>query len=211
MVPKRKLDINGQLLTLFIVGFSIIVYCSPGLSELFVYKRQAILSGEVWRLLTAPFVHFSASHIFWDILIFSIAGIAINASGFPGFWIVCCLTAFIPGLLYIPACPDLQYYGGLSGVATGSAAYYCLCQIFMNGGKIHIWVLILAVMGVKILIEIALHEPLFVNSDSADFIVLPSAHIVGYLGAMTTMIFIHKYRRTQTVYQVAPWCIPKEK
>ena len=74
MVPKDGSVIKGHLLTLFIAGFSIIVYCSPFLTGLFVYNRQAVLTGEIWRLITAPFVHFSHSHIVWDVLIFVIAG-----------------------------------------------------------------------------------------------------------------------------------------
>src|SRR4030042_2875384 len=120
MVQQKKIGAQGQILTLFIVSLTIIVYIFPRLSSLLVYNRQAILSGELWRLLTAPLVHFSASHIFWDILVFGIAGFAINASRFRYFWLVCSFAAFIPSIIFLLAFPNLEYFGGLSGLATGA-------------------------------------------------------------------------------------------
>lgn len=187
MVRQKKIGVQGQILTLFIVSLAIIVYSFPRLSSLLVYDRQAILSGELWRLLTAPLVHFSASHIFWDILVFSVAGFAINASRFPCFWLVCSFTAFIPSVIFLMAFPNLEYYGGLSGLATGAAAYFCLCSMFKTRRKRLIWLLILVVMGTKIFIEAAMDESIFVQAESIPFQVLPSVHIVGYLGALATI------------------------
>lgn len=64
MVWQKEIEIRGQLLTLFIVSLAITAYSFPQISSLFVYDRQAILGGELWRILTAPLVHFSASHLF---------------------------------------------------------------------------------------------------------------------------------------------------
>jgi rhomboid family GlyGly-CTERM serine protease len=188
MVPERKIGLRGQLLTLAVVGLSIVAYCSPWLSDLFVYHRQAILGGEIWRLFTAPFVHFSAGHLFWDTLVFGAAGFSVSAAGFPRLWLVCCLAVFIPGILFLPAYPDLEYYGGLSGVATGAVVYYCLCSILLTDGRKRIWIVMLTVVAMKIFMEIALDRPLFVNAGTADFRVLPAAHIAGYLGAIATIM-----------------------
>jgi rhomboid family GlyGly-CTERM serine protease len=188
MVRKREIVFRGQFITLPVIAFSILIYCSPRLSGLFIYHRQAILDGEIWRMFTAPLVHFSFSHIFWDTLVFGIAGSAVCLSGFPRFWLVCCLAAFIPGVLYLQAFPSMEYYGGLSGLSTGAFAYYCLCNIFLTDGRNKIWVLTLAVIVVKIFIETTLNEPVFANAGNADFVVLPSAHIVGCLGATVTIL-----------------------
>jgi rhomboid family GlyGly-CTERM serine protease len=189
MVRKKEIGFQGQFITLFIVGFSLFVYCFPHLSSLFVYHRSAILDGEIWRLFTAPFVHFSASHIFWDVLVFGVAGFAVNISGFRRFWIVCCLAAIIPGLLFLQVFPDLEYYGGLSGLATGAVTYYCLCAIFLTERKRQIWILILIFIAMKIFIEITLNESVFVRTGTANFRVLPSAHIVGCLGAIVALVW----------------------
>ncbi len=189
MYTKRKVGYKGQVLILLVVGFSISAYFSQYLTGLLLYNRQAILNGEVWRIFTAPMVHFSISHIFWDLLIFTVFGFAANASGYPRLWVVCCLSAFISGLLFLIFDPELEYYGGLSGLATGVVAYYCLCNIFWSDKMKKIWVSILVVTGIKIIIEIVFKDTIFVKADTIDFRVLPSAHIAGCLAAVMTLIW----------------------
>jgi rhomboid family GlyGly-CTERM serine protease len=189
MDRQKRIGVQGLIPTLFIVGLAIILYSFPKLSNLFVYDRREILNGELWRILTAPLVHFSASHIFWDILIFGIAGFAIQMSGFPCFWIVCGFTAFIPGIIFLVAFPDLEYYGGLSGLATGAAAYFCLCRLFGKRKERFIWLFILVFMGIKILVEATMDVSIFAQADSIPFRVLPSVHIVGYLGALAATMW----------------------
>lgn len=203
MDRQKKIEFQGIMLTIFIVSFVIIVFSNPQLSRLFVYNRQAILNGELWRLLTAPLVHFSASHIFWDILVFGIAGFAIQMSGFPCFWIVCGFTTFIPGLIFLVAFPDLEYYGGLSGLATGAVAYFCLCRLFGKRKGRLIWLFILVFMAIKIFVEAAMNEPIFARTDSIPFRVLPSVHIVGYLGALAAIMW--------TWLSNSPYSIKKQK
>lgn len=189
MVSKRKIGYKDQLLILLVVGFSISAYFSQHLTGFFVYNRQAMLNGEVWRIFTAPMVHFSISHIFWDLLIFTVFGFAVNASGYPRLWIVCCLSALISGVLFLVFYPDLEYYGGLSGLATGVVVYFCLCKILWDDNSKKIWIFLLVITGIKIALEITLKDPVFVKADTEYFRVLPSAHIAGCLAAAITLIW----------------------
>ena len=189
MVRKKEISAQGQILTLFIVILAIFAYSFPRFSDLLVYDRQAILSGEFWRLLTAPLVHFSASHIFWDVVVFGVAGFAINASGFRSFWLVCSFATIIPSLIFLLSIPEIERYGGLSGLSTGAVAYFCLCSAHKSRKNRIIWLVILAVMGTKILIETTMGAPIFVQSERIPFRVLPLAHIVGFLGALATIIW----------------------
>ncbi len=184
---QKEIDFNGLILTLFITGLSIIIYSFPRLSDLFGYDRQAILNGEIWRLFTAPLVHFSKSHILWNILVFAVAGFAISVSGFPCLWIVCGFAAVAPGLIFIMVCPDLEYYGGLSGLATAAATYFCLCSMVKTRINRGVWLIILVFMGIKILIETVMGESVFVQAENIPFRVLPLAHITGFLGALATV------------------------
>lgn len=111
MARQEEMKDLIQVPKLFVFGISIIAYCFPRLSDLLVYDRQAILSGELWRLLTAPFAHFSASHILWDILVFGSAGFAIETERYRGFWMVCILSAIIPSLVFLLALPELEAMG----------------------------------------------------------------------------------------------------
>lgn len=200
MVRQRKIDAQNYLLTLLIIGFAIIVYCFPKLSDLFIYDRQAILNGELLRLLTAPFVHFSGSHIFWNLLIFSIAGFAVNRSKLPGFWIVCSISISLPGLAFLLVIPDIEYYGGLSGVATGTAAYFCLYRFFNTEKRGGIWLLILFVILTKILVEAVINEPIFTHAGEIHFRVLPEAHVAGFLGAIAAFIWAWPHMKLQEQY-----------
>lgn len=189
MVRQRKIDIQDYLPTLLIAGFAIIVYCFPKLSDFLVYDRQAILNGELLRLVTAPFVHFSGSHIFWNLLVFIFAGFAVTGSRFPCFWIVCAISISLPGLILLLAIPNIKYYGGLSGAATGAAVYFCLYSFFSTEKKRGIWLLILGVILIKIIIEAVINEPIFAHAGEIPFRVLPEAHAAGCLGAVAALIW----------------------
>jgi rhomboid family GlyGly-CTERM serine protease len=193
---QAKLKDQIKSLTLLIVGISIIAYGFPRLSDLLVYDRQAILSGELWRLLTAPFVHFSPSHIFWDVLVFGAAGFAIEAAGYRGFWLICTFATIIPSLVFLLTSPELEFYGGLSGLAIGAVAYFCLCNVLKRKKNRVIWVFILVGMGAKISVETAMGFPLFVQTGSIAFRLLPSVHIIGYLGAFAAIIWIRPNMRS---------------
>jgi rhomboid family GlyGly-CTERM serine protease len=189
MVRQKKIITQGQFLTLFIVSLAIVAYRFPRFSDFLVYDRQAILSGELWRLLTAPLVHFSASHIFWDVVVFGAAGFAINASGFRSFWLVCSITAVLPSLIFLLTLPELERYGGLSGLATGAVAYFCLCSVFNNRKNRMLWLLILLSMGTKVVVEAAIGTPIFVQAGKVPFRLLPSVHFFGYLGALAVIMW----------------------
>lgn len=190
MVRQKKISAHGQILTLFIIILSIIAYSFPRFSDMLVYDRQAIFSGELWRLLTAPLVHFSISHIFWNIVVFSVAGFAINIYGFRNFWLLCGLTTVISSILFLLLLPELEHYGGLSGLATGAVAYFCLCSAYKSRKNRSIWLIIIALMGLKILIETIMGIPVFAQVERIPFRVVPLAHITGFLGAATTVIWV---------------------
>lgn len=198
MVGRKKIIDLDQILVLSSVFFAIVVYNVPGLSELLIYDRRAILDGELWRLLTAPLVHFSASHLFWNAAVFGAAGLAVNASGFRGLWPVCGFGAITPGLIFLLWSPGLERYGGLSGVATGAVAYCCLCNARQPGRHRVIWLLMLAGTGLKILVETETGAPVFAQVESIAYRVLPSVHLAGFLGAVATII---RYRPEKTVGQ----------
>lgn len=186
MVQQEKMSLFGRSLTLLIVTVSIITYGFPQVSSLLVYDRQAIFCGELWRLFTAPVVHFSFSHMFWDTLVFGAAGIAIEAARFRRFWLVCLIAAVIPGLLFLLAYPALEHYGGLSGPATGAVTYFSLCRACQSKKGRMIWLGILVFIGIKIIIEASIGTPLFAKAGKIPFRVLPSAHIIGYCAAIFT-------------------------
>jgi rhomboid family GlyGly-CTERM serine protease len=195
MAWPEKINARAQTPALCIIILAAIAYCSPLLTELLVYDRQAILSGEVWRIVTAPLVHFSASHFFWNALVFAAAGFAITAERYRGFVTVCILAAVLPGVLSLLTLPELERYGGLSGLATGAAAYFCLCSALTKRKQRFIWVAILICMAAKIAVEAATSSLVFVQAGNEPFRVLPLAHIAGYSGALITVMLARPARQ----------------
>ena len=189
MVRQEKMSAKSQTLALLIVAISIIAYSLPRFSDFLVYDGRAVLSGELWRLFTAPLVHFSTSHMFWDVLVFCAAGFAIEAKRYRGFWLVCIFAAVTPSLIFLLTLPQVERYGGLSGLATGAVAYFCLCSALKKRKHRFIWMAILVGMAMKIVAETAMGAPLFVQTGSIPFRVLPLAHILGYLGALITIMW----------------------
>ena len=88
----------------------------PDVSAL-AYDRQAILAGEVWRLWTGHWVHFSTQQLFLDISTLVLAA-AVAQREFGPLFITRILALGMPaisiGLLLVA--PELAYYRGASGV-----------------------------------------------------------------------------------------------
>ncbi len=189
MAQQERLRVRLPVLTLSLVGLALLVHAVPTLGDLLTYDRQAILGGEWWRIGTAPLVHFSFSHMGWDLLVFGAAGWAIEAGRYRNFWLVCAVAAVGPGLLYLLTAPQLAVYGGLSGLATGAVAFLCLCEISGKGKGRPIWLAILLLMGAKILAEAVLGEAIFVQAGGLPIRVLPLVHVVGILGAVVARVY----------------------
>lgn len=191
MAKPAAIGARVPTVTLAVALACLVVYGFPRLAETLVYDRQALLHGEVWRLLTAPLVHFSRSHLGWDLLVFVAAGWTSEAVGDRRFWIVCGLAAVLPGLAYLLAAPGLARYGGLSGVSTGAVAYLCMGRAESDRRSRPLWLALLLLVALKILVEWAMGSPLFARSANVPFHVLPSAHLSGLAAAVLVFLSAH--------------------
>jgi membrane associated rhomboid family serine protease len=135
-------------------------------------------------------VHFSLSHLGWDVLVFGAAGWAIETARYRYFWLVCGIAGVCPGLVYLLTAPQLAVYGGLSGLATGAVAYLCLGHLCKTGNGRSIWLAILVLMGMKILVETLRGEALFVQVGCIPIRVLPLVHMVGMMSAIIVTVVV---------------------
>lgn len=109
-------------LTLF--GLCLLPLLLPNLALTWLeYRRQAILAGELWRLLSAHFVHFSSSHAVMDGLT-----CLILASGLRrmdkrrGILLRLAILAVAISLALMLLAPTMEIYRGASGLAVALAA-----------------------------------------------------------------------------------------
>jgi rhomboid family GlyGly-CTERM serine protease len=192
MAHQKGLEVKVPWTTLFVACVSLAAFFWPHGSELLMYDRQAVLKGELWRLTTAPFVHFSGSHLFWNLVVFTAAGVSIETANHKGFLVMCVFTAIFPSIIYLLISPELARYGGLSGLATGAMTYLCLCQLRSDSQNSAIWIAVIALIGIKIIFEMTSGTTLFVPAGSEPFHVLPSVHMMGCAGAVFATAWCHR-------------------
>jgi rhomboid family GlyGly-CTERM serine protease len=179
-VPTRPL--NGRPLLgwpAFVVAAALVVYALPGAGAALVYDRAAILDGEVWRLVTGHWVHFSASHLFYDVAVLGVTGWLIGSLGYGCFPALCLLSAVSIGLVLLVFVPGMANYGGLSGIAMASTVYLALRALHEPrpwGGAAS--AVLLVCIG-KMVIELLTGHYTVMNVDPELVVPVPASHLVG--------------------------------
>ncbi len=114
---------------LLLAAPAILLALSPASQGALIYDRAALAQGELWRLWTGHWVHFSSAHLGWNLLVLLVAGTRLEQLR-PG-WLVHYTLLAAPlislGLLWFA--PDMQTYGGLSGLATGVVVLLALAHL----------------------------------------------------------------------------------
>ena len=84
---------------------------------LFEYDRGALAAGDLWRGLTGHLVHYSGSHLAWNLLGFGVLGLLCESADRTRFGVAVGASALlIP--LGLQLAPELSAYRGLSGVTS---------------------------------------------------------------------------------------------
>jgi rhomboid family GlyGly-CTERM serine protease len=166
--------------TVLVVALALSVRITPGpTQEGWIYNRIAILHGQVWRLWTGHLVHFSASHLGWNLLVIGLTGIWIERAGFCGgrwLFIVSPLCISLALLIWDPA---LNRYGGLSGMATASTTFACLSECRRNTKQTALWCTALVMIGIKIGWEFFSGHSAFAHFDERQVQAVPLSHLAG--------------------------------
>ena len=147
-----------------------------GAPESFAWYANAEWN-QLWRLLSAHFVHSDIEHCFWNVGAFIILGTIIEQHSKRSL-----LLAIGTGLLavngYLLTYYTLNAYVGLSGVlnAVLIVAVFQLCQnpVYRSAA---IWTLILSM--IKIMVELYSGTSVFT---SISWVAVPQAHLAGWLG-----------------------------
>jgi len=153
------------------------------------YERQALASGEWWRLISAHWVHLNARHLWLDsaglVLLWSLYARALRAWQ----WLLVLAggsAAIDAGLWWWQ--PQLQWYVGLSGILHGVWAAGAVAEGRRQGG----WAwLMLLVLAVKLFLEQQSGGSLLVG----DFPVVTVAHLYGALGGLGAYAALALWRK----------------
>jgi rhomboid family GlyGly-CTERM serine protease len=157
------------------------VYFTPAIADALQFERTAIAAGQFWRLATCHLTHWSADHLFWDVLMFAALGmICEQMSRVHTRRCLIAAAAVIPLAVWLTL-PNIAMYRGLSGI--DSALFGLLVGlIFKDRSHSRATVLIVLMLavtfGAKICYETLAGATLFVESGGV-FTPVPLAHLVG--------------------------------
>lgn len=186
MAEKTLKSIITELppVTVAVALASLLATILPGLSSVLIFDRNALLGGEIWRLFTCHFVHFSAPHLIYNLLVFAVSGYIIEKNRCCRLGWLCLWLAFAISLSLFVLKPDMAYYGGLSGVACGTLYF---CALMGKRYSVH-WrtmsFLIIFLVPLKIAIEMFAGASVLPYGEQQSFVPMPTSHIVGCVTAI---------------------------
>ncbi len=163
---------------------------AASLLKAFEYDRDAILQGQLWRLITGNLVHWSAAHFWLDVGVFFLLGATFEPSfrrvrvSFGSF--VLAISLFVAAAVLL-ARPDMKHYRGLSGVDSGIFAAALLFEsVQARTRRRRWWFLAPAALAfaIKIVFECWTGELFFGTSSLGDLgQPVPLAHAAGAFAA----------------------------
>ncbi len=145
------------------------------------FERAAVDAGQLWRLVTGHWTHWTADHLIWDLFVFLALGWAcVRVDRRAAFRCVAASSLAI-GLGVWLATPALTTYRGLSGVDSALFTLFAR-QLATRLEPARRWIVhgAMAVFLAKALFELIAGESWFVDSDAV-FEVAPAAHLIGGL------------------------------
>ena len=124
--PKHQSVKAVPIITLLMMAAALIIAGAPSVAPWLIFDRAAILDGQVWRLFTGHWVHFSGSHLLYDLVALAVIGWIIESKSLPRFGSFCLITPFVISIALLVFEPSIAFFGGLSGLATGALVFLIL-------------------------------------------------------------------------------------
>jgi rhomboid family GlyGly-CTERM serine protease len=184
------LTVTTALLALLLAGASL-----GGFAQ---YDRSAVLRGEVWRLVTGHFSHWSLSHLGFDLFAFVVLGAICEPRGRRLFAAVMFATALAVSLFLLAFRADVASYRGLSAI---DSALWMLALFDLGRRRPRLALSLAALFLAKVMIE-SRSGALFVDGIA----VLPVVHLIGaavgfIMSAWRSQIFSRQERSASCAHE----------
>ena len=114
--------------TLVAAVLAVVAWFVSGSFDTLDYDRNKILGGQLWRIVTGHWVHFSGSHLFWNLAVLLPAGIWLERRNSCALRWTLVSSPLAISLALLAFDPSLAVYAGISGVASGA-----LVALVVNG------------------------------------------------------------------------------
>ena len=180
-VPQRISPIS-----LALTG-ALLVFALPQFQSVLIYDREAILAGELWRLFTGHWVHFSAAHLGCNLAVLAVAGLILETGTAVRTTRLLLVAPWFISVGLLLCEPQLRCYGGLSGLATAAVVALALDAFARRRQDPRAgWTaaLLLLLFGLKTVFEWHTHRSLFALDADAAYTVVPLSHLLGGLAAL---------------------------
>lgn len=174
-------------LPIFLILVSLLLaLIDENIAEIFMYNRNAINNGELWRLITTHLTHLGWNHLWLNLLAVVIIWFLVKDFLTTYLWWLVALISSIGISIFLYLfMPELQWYVGLSGLL--HSLLICGGIIGVSQGKKEFILLLLFVL-IKIIYE------QFYGSVSIDIIerdIILNAHIYGAsIGLFFGLLFV---------------------
>jgi len=166
-------------LTLIAIVSAVLIALFPACAPWLLYDRSAILSGQIWRMFTCHWVHFSARHLISDVLPLAIAGWIIETRRLPGFGWLCAVAPWTISAALLVFAPQMQYCAGLSGLATAAITFLALHGLSERGPWRRLCIATLFILAGKTSYEIIAGDSLFGTFNNLPIFVSAASHLAG--------------------------------
>jgi rhomboid family GlyGly-CTERM serine protease len=179
---------------LLLAAIAIAVALAPAsLADALQYDRAAILSGQVYRLITCQWTHWGNQHLLWDAATFLALGLACERRCRRQFFAALLLSVkFLPSTIFL-LLPKLQFYRGLS--ALDCALFAVLATDVLGEGirdrrraKTITVGTFFAGFLIKTSLEAVTGRAVFVDSAAAGFAPVPLAHLLGVAAGLASAL-----------------------
>lgn len=180
--------------SLSVVLLSLLSYFCTPVWNAFVFRRDAILSGDVWRLITGHFAHFSLEHLAYNITAFAVLGIIIERHYRTNLAVLLLALTTIISATLLMATPDLAVYGGLSGVNFGLVTFLATLGLYESGAWRVICIASLVLVGAKLGIEITTGRSILPYLAPQPFVLVPASHLAGSITGIACGLGAMRYK-----------------
>lgn len=182
------------LLTFSIIFICIVSFLLPEAASVFIFDREAILNGELWRLFSSHWVHFTDNHLIYNLFAFITAGWIIEKNSCYQFLLLYISMAFFICIVLLIFSPGMTYYGGLSGIACG-LIYYCALLKNREQNWRAVCRFVIICIPIKIAIELYSNTSVLPYFGHQPFVIMPVSHIVGVVVAVIFYFVINHFQK----------------
>jgi len=195
----RKSAKHIPCVSLLLTAAALLTHLYHPLRLQLIYTRAGLSDHEIWRVLSCHWVHLNEDHLLWSTMTFLVLGSISELMDRNRYVVTVGISAvLIPVVIWI-GMPDLDIYGGLSGL--DCSLYALLIFLFIKRERytrswiwLTLYTVLLGLMLGKILYEMTTGLTIFVNNTHTNMAPVPLSHLVGGLVgiAVGTSIFGRK-------------------